>query len=517
MVGEPDRGINLGDKVDRAVHELGDDLFARGFLLAPNAYPCPLPGWRTEYLDTLTLHLHPFTAACRATASETSLVLIGHAFDGDRPQTTNAAVADRLATYLAHSPGAFYEALDNLNGRWTLIYRRSERSGWRVTSDATGMRAVFHQIDGPVVASHAALAALVLGRQGPSVGFARFTKYGFPGRMTPYGEIVLLPPNQELEVSSGALTRIWPRHDLAPLTAEQAAAELLAHLQCVADAIRTRFPSPLVSVTAGVDSRATLAGLRLVTDHARYFTYTRHPTTHARQASHDVDWSAELSDELQGKALASGIKADAVDVSVSLALAARFGLRHEVLQLGPGHDRWELNTYHRHQSAAVSAYQTIADPAADAHIRSNLPEIGRCFYKTSRKVTDEPNSGAMMTDVYLRPRRAALPVEVELEMSAAFDDFRQATSFSSASQLRSALDLQYWEHRMGAWHALVAIESDPAFETFSLFNCRRILDAMLAAPEPDRAAGRVLHELITIAWPDLMEIPINPRTPAATA
>jgi hypothetical protein len=44
---------------------------------------------------------------------------------------------------------------------------------------------------------------------------------------------------------------------------------------------------------------------------------------------------------------------------------------------------------------------------------------------------------------------------------------------------------------MSCWHSNVVVESDTAFDTVSLFNNRKILEAMLSVPFQDRVASRV--------------------------
>ena len=64
---------------------------------------------------------------------------------------------------------------------------------------------------------------------------------------------------------------------------------------------------------------------------------------------------------------------------------------------------------------------------------------------------------------------------------------------------------------MGGWHSQVVSGADPAFETLSLFNSRRLLELFLMPSSEARRSGQVFHSLIARSWPELMDFPLNPR------
>jgi hypothetical protein len=84
----------------------------------------------------------------------------------------------------------------------------------------------------------------------------------------------------------------------------------------------------------------------------------------------------------------------------------------------------------------------------------------------------------------------------------AFDEWMGATRFRAVIGI-DALDLFYWEHRMSCWHSNVVLESDFAFDTHVLFNCRWILERMLAVPVEDRCRASLFRQLVIDLWPEL--------------
>jgi hypothetical protein len=50
-----------------------------------------------------------------------------------------------------------------------------------------------------------------------------------------------------------------------------------------------------------------------------------------------------------------------------------------------------------------------------------------------------------------------------------------------------------------------------AFDTAILFNSRRVLDLLLAAPLADRKNATLLRAILAARCPEIADIPINPR------
>ncbi|SMF38573.1 hypothetical protein [Pseudobacteriovorax antillogorgiicola] len=73
-------------------------------------------------------------------------------------------------------------------------------------------------------------------------------------------------------------------------------------------------------------------------------------------------------------------------------------------------------------------------------------------------------------------------------------------------------DLFYWEYRMGIWHSLILLESDPAFETFILFNNRYFLKQILSYPDYCRKNNQFFLRLCADNWPILNYWFINDET-----
>lgn len=475
-------------RLRRLEDEYGPALFARGFLLSRHASTYVPRQWLQEGIGDYQLYRDPQVSFHRFQDHRgADLVLLGDAFDLRVPARSNHDVAWKLFQALGRSRAHLHDLTDWIHGRYVVIYRSLYDLEPRMLADATGMRTIYHTSHGEWAGTHASLVAVNSGKSPSERPTARF---GYPGRMTPYRDVLLLVPNHELAVSSGEIQRFYPRHPLRQLDADEVA-DLAAHwLKRAATGVVARHPSPLVSLTAGLDSRTTLASTRHAAARVRCFTYYR---------SDDTD-------------------TDKVDHAVATELASTLGLQHQVINTR----KYTLdlpssfnalcaeNAYYNHMRSTVYAYTKLFDPETDVHIRSNLSEIGRCFYRKVKRVGNQTRTGGELADVYAS-FSPSLSTSERISIKSDFEEFYNATGFWYLEGQRDTRDMLYWEHRMGAWHGPAITESDPAFRTYSLYNARVILDLLMSAPETDRIRGSHLKGIVARCWQQCLALPINPK------
>jgi hypothetical protein len=243
-------------------------------------------------------------------------------------------------------------------------------------------------------------------------------------------------------------------------------------------------------VTAGVDSRVSVAASRHVSAAVRYFTYRRR----------------DLRDNDD-------------DVATAASIAKSLRLPHAVLRIPPTVEPPSLDAAIReaailsHGRRNVAAYRAAFRPDT-IHIRSNIGEVGRCHFRRTWAGAGMPASPGDLTAQDLA-RLWAGDGDVPGPFVDAFDEWMDATRFRAVTSV-DALDLFYWEHRMSCWHSNVVLESDFAFDTHVLFNCRWILERMLSVPLEDRCRATLFRQLVTDLWPELAAWPMNAAgSPAA--
>jgi hypothetical protein len=466
---------------------LEEIVFCRGFALW-KARPCTVPGtYRALHLPSGHVFAHDnIVEASLASAPDGPWVLIaGTAIDVDTGEMQIAAISRRLLTALRISEETFFDRLDVLSGRFVIVY--STVGSIRVLHDACGTRSVFHSAGSePIVASHHNLIANALTAAPSEIEIAKLPyKFGYPGRGTPADGVFMLMPNCLLDLLTGKIHRYFPRGPVAKSSdVGDVVQRVVADVSRQLCAVPEKYSKVTASLTAGKDSRFTLATARPFKKAMEYFTYRR-----------------------------PGYPHDEMDASVAQRIAKQLKLRHHLIQVPCSladseeflhFDRLiATNTYYSHLREVAYLYWKRYSTESTLHLRSNLAEIGRAFYRKlgmRRPLT----SSTDMTKLF----HGALSGEAPAE--AAFADFFEVTDFGSIYDY-DPYDMFYWEHRMGTWHALVLIESDPAFETHIVFNARRILQAMLSLPLEERLRASVFSQVIQTCWPALSKFPFNPE------
>lgn len=467
--------------------DCSDLLWARGFLLTAHAHRTPVAHWRRKRLGDRWLSWDPRTPIAVAGVGTSWVALLGRAIDLDGYSTDTAAITSALLQARLRSREALLDRIDALSGRYVVI-DGDEHAAFAQT-DAAGMRALFYQTDAssPCVASHAGLVAEHIGA-GPSAfpdpERLRETEhaYALPGRATPFAGVVMLTPNTELDLVEGVVRRCFPREEQERRTTGDVVDAVLPLLRGQLAAL-TETDRLEVSLTAGLDSRTTLALTRPFADRLVYFTYD----------------PVELQDSSR-----RGVEHD---VAIATELAARFGLDHHRIEVKSYKPAEPLRSVMERNSPR-SSYPGLAaahrdhTPERGLHLRSNLYEIGRAFYRSKREQPTVLKPGYMASLLTKRRSRSA-PIR------EAFAEYVGATGFDEAQRLYDPMDLFYWEHRSGMWLNAHLTESDIAFDTFILVNSRLVYRLLLSAPLEDRITGAVFLELIRRNWPEVLDMPVN--------
>ncbi|MBD9480028.1 hypothetical protein [Pseudoxanthomonas sp. PXM02] len=452
-----------------------DALYARGFLLGPPGLLPPRPDWVRMQIGRLVLWRDPRLEVHAAAGEKGQVCILGHVFDIRRPAHAPQSLVEEAANL---DLDAMLARSDGWSGRFVIV--RVEVGSILIAADAAATRSVFYAPTAPdIAASHASLVAKVIGdtpRPGVEAQLARRGMYGLPGDATLWKHVHILTPNQLLDVATGGLTRFWPRAGLPVYSVDEAADKVAAMLRATARGLAHARDDLLFSLTAGLDSRTMLSACREFRDRFHYFTYSN--------GNHHL-----------------------VDVDFGTAAAKRLDLRHIVL---PTHEALPrqlrelmfLNAPRPHFWRGAYAYLRHFPPRA-LHLRSSLGEVGRCFYR-------DPNRCFPLQRARdLAKGWCGMPENREHD-EAAFAEWAERVGFWRVEGM-NRFDLFNWEHRMGAWLSGIAAESDIAMDTHVAYNCREILEALLAVPVQARHDGSVFLEVIRLNWPQLLDMPINGR------
>jgi hypothetical protein len=471
-----------------ATGDAAELLYARGFLLAPHEHEAPVAHWRQVRLDGLWLSYDPRCAFAVARSGRSWVALLGRMIDLGTWDEDPQSIAAALLRAKASGRDALLDGIDRLSGRFAVFYEHGGET--YVQSDAASMRSVFYgRRDGRTyAASHAHLVADQVGTApsafpDPQAIRKEHNAYALPGRLTPFARVLALTPNTELEFDAAEPRRCFPRDDLEPRTVADAVDDVLPLLQRQLELLAARSPL-VVSLTGGLDSRTTLALTRSISDQVDYFTY-----------------DAEGGETESKKAMRA-------DAAAAREIAAALGLRHHSITAPfeappePLAGVMDRNSKRISAPELYAAHRQYDGGCQGLHIRSNLYEIARAFYRGKREQPDVLTAEHM---AHLLTGRESTPAA----FAAAFAEFIDAVDFDRAQERYDPLDLYYWEHRCGVWLAAHHIESDVAFDTFTVFNSRRILRPLLAIPLEERISGAAFVEITRRTWPEVLKFPVN--------
>jgi len=463
--------------------------YARGYLLTSVPAPAPKPDWTSVEVAGLFLSYDRRLPFARARAlkhwgykdsARATVAILGTVVDTTTWTDTPGKIATSAARALARSESALLDMIDGWSGRFLLIYRSEGNT--KILTDACALRSAYYSFrNGLSVSSHAPIVAERIGA-GPSRLMAEAHKDPrwkgsegrYAGHATPFESVWVLTPNTLLDVNEKRVRRFFPREALSALSADHAAETIAPILRGTVETICAR-NKVVTSLTGGFDSRVTLAAARQVARQIEFFTYVQ-----PGESIHEGDFQAARS------------------------IAEAIGLRHRRLDLVPDTgDEWEAfqaalthDVYTIHRRDAAWAYYK-GFPHADIHLRSNLGEIGRAFYRKNRPII-YPFDPSAMADVFKPRKMSDNTAVVKL-----FKRFYRDVEFSRIENY-DPYDILYWEQRMSSWHTSLVLQGDNTFETLVIFNNRNVLVPLLSVPVADRRASRAFIRTIEILWPELL-------------
>lgn len=461
-------------------------IFTRGWLLTSGEAPTVLLGdWAEHVLGRYQLYLHPSAVLTHSK----HLWVIGQIFDIRRPKRCNFDVAEVLSAAWRTSEQTFHRELSYCNGCFALIVVDGDRV--RIYTDATGMSAVFYTSDLSMAGSHSLLVAMNEAGSTTVERYDIYAKFGCPGRLARYRGVYSLNPGCHLTMDGG-VARYKHRTPLPPMRYSRVLKEFSKSIRASMEAFAHRKPL-VMSLTAGFDSRTALAAAKRING-IEYFTYYR---------TDDID-------------------TDKVDRAIASTLADVHSLDHKIIMLrqSPSPKAYkrlcEFNAHYSHIQSASYNYFERWGKRDVFHVRSNLSEIGRAFYSSQlpgespRPATVETALKCYVTNAMRKNRNYDATTDENYHVI--YLDYITSSEASAIDSSYDYRDIFYWEHRMGSWHAQVVAESAAAFESLSVYNCDYILQLMLQPGFSDRRNNRLMLGSIKRNWPELLKIPINPRT-----
>ena len=423
---------------------------------------------------------------CFADGSILSLICIGYLISLENIKKTNIQVLEDLALSY-YNEQDFHNQLSYINGRYALIINYNGE--FRVYHDATAIRTVFYTSGEKFfLSSHSHLVAQI-NRSTRANEYFKHYQFGYPGLMSQFDGVQILPANFYLDPMTGAITRYWPSEARVERTLEDACDVFSHYVLKARDGILCR-QKPIASLTGGMDTRTTFAAFRDC-EKVEYFTYFQ---------------SHEKSDS---------------DIAMAQKICAAYGRIHKtiVIKRKIADDKILSIPGYTHIPHLTECYLDHFGSKDLIHVRSNITTIGKNYWKRLFSNARGPYTGGPSRPYdFIRRHNKWKPWSDAEEFADI--QFRQMFSRIGYDPLSApmfhgydSLDLFYWEHCLTTWHGPLLLGSDFAFDTFILFNSRAALEAMLCVSEADRRNWSVQKLFVQRYAEKIALFPINPPAP----
>lgn len=384
---------------------------------------------------------------------------------------------------------AFLELADNLAGRFAILLIRGNRI--LALNDCSGLRAIYYHIYKTAIASSYGLIALYSPE--PAVNHYQelyrehsLLKQPVPrslwGDQSPYASIRLLVPNHCLQLPEHKIERFFPRSVLEPVSLQDAASYLASSLKQIMNRLNQDF-NIYLSLTAGMDSRTTLAACKEIKDDIILFSY--YYDGHKKEAYQDFHCS----------------------LAFCRKISLLYDIRHREmrltgLKLCPEEKEEMLaNTYIAPHEGELAFFRQAFNDHKSINVRSNMYEI----IKSNRWdiFPDYPDE------------KVARIMTMDSMISSASRYYKDAQeyylNYIKQYKIRNVIDLGYnygdlfyTEFRGAIWLSSVYAEPDSVIESFTPINCRNLIKTALAIPQEIKDKNMLQYEIITKLWPELL-------------
>ncbi len=463
-------------------------LFRRNFILGSRPIDI-FSEWETiELNQQCYITVHPDLASTVVRSNSDFIALLGFILDPYNPSSDDAQILQRIIREVSEADDIF-DLVTPLGGRFVII--ANINGELRVFSDPAGFRRVYYYEDssGNIWCSSEAsvLSEIFKLPEDKNIKndlyklplFRNTTEFWIPGSISLFQNILHLTPNHYLDLNAREIVRYWPVKQLKHISFKECANEASILLQGLMESAIIRFDMSL-AITAGLDTRILLAASKKVIDQIHFFTHTH-----------------------------ENLDTEDPDIAIPRKILKDIGAEYHIVYRPEKMSREFEELYNRNVSPPragkglnAHGFNKYFEKLGRELLVTNgvCSEIARNFYPLPE--TFKVNGKALATLVAMSGSKTA-----EVVLNDWLTSAREATHHGI-----SILELFYWENRNGNWPAYN--DYDIAFESYSPFNCRALLEKMISVDRKYRLPPdfKLHKELIRNMWPELLKYPINPPT-----
>lgn len=479
--------------------EFKSKLFCRGFLLTDadideEAYPF-YGLWNSYRVLNKTLLVHPEQHAFIQQTDTNTMILIGHAYNPfTMDSDENSILKNLLYAYTVNTEN-WTNRLNELTGLFVLIVFYHDMV--KLYCDCAGMQIVYYGFANKnlYITSHMQLVG-DLCNLSPKSYVQHLLKYRFysiygaylPGDLSTYDELRRLVPNTFVTIfnSNIQIKRFYPTQPIPAIADEQ---QYHATIRKIGEILHNnlflipqKWKRPAISLTGGMDSKATLASANGLYEKFLYFSYASMPGEAIdADAAHKIAQAIGVSHQIDK---ISDIDSDFENIDVVRSI-----IYHNYGRIGNqnANDIRKRAYYQKH-------------PYFDVEVKSWVSEIGRAnYYKKFgfRKMPQSlsPRQMSTLYKFFLNDRRLLQQTD------RIFAQYIKDVAFDQLSGIDSS-DMFLWEVRYGSWGGqVITSEHKYSYDITIPYNNRNLIELLLSLPLEKRINDQVHQDLIACMNP----------------
>lgn len=458
-------------------------MYERGFVISKNNQ-IVLKNWKKVNTKTLIAWIHPMLNFFEFNDEKLSILLLGTVINPVDNIADGEEILNEMSIEFQHSEYSFFNYIDKLSGRFVLVV--DSKSKTYILQDASGNKSLFYHSNFNLFSSHAELIADLSEESmyEESRRYIQDIKYQstghFPGLLTPYKNIFKCTPNTLIDLRQKNIRRFFPRE---PITTRKINNDLVDELSMLFQRQISQLSKSYklsLSLTAGLDSRISLAASRNFKDDIYFYTIRLD-----KRHDNEIKYVKELCSLLD---IQHNVLSDRGTIGIDFI------------------DKYLKNTSYMSSVERGCLAKILYEnyPKERLHIKSNVSEITRAYYYEYIQFLPRWPNAKYLARLYGYDYNSEFVIK-------AFQDFIDKTQFLKHRLFNyNPYDMYYWEYRMGSWQSLGLMECDVAQDSFILFNNRHILKLMLSVPLEDRKKKTLHYQLINAMWPQALSVKINP-------
>lgn len=409
---------------------------------------------------------------------KSSITLVGYCFDirdGDKNQQ------DILKSLL--KAGDIVEELEYINGRYFMVV--NDGPSLMLYSDASQLQPLVYHKESKILASHDHMLSSYLSNLGiktTKYDNQRHTELDF----TRYKEIFKVNPSLALDLNQFNFIRIYPRNSINEQPVEEVFQQLKPYIDETIKWLKNNKQEKFTTITAGIDSRLSASLTREIKG-MEYLTYVTPQSKLANERAREIY---------------------RIDEFITQQMKENLKWSHEIINISEYKNTKEDNQYltsilnSRHSYGLRKYYREKKKYHHALHIKSTVFGMGKADFHPSL------NKYGNRLEFYKKCFHG-LPKTFTDKEENSEKYFSRNLVTEGFTKGRHYYDVFHLESRMGNWHSVLTLETDPETDEFIFTNCRKIADYIQMPSVSERRQFSLYKRIIEEYWPVLLFFGLN--------